>query len=163
MSFSCCSTTFIVSLERFSLTSYIIKEITITRLDGTFNHYLFAPPTIFSRRTPHERQTIQYTIKSLSKLDWADGDLPYSTLASSLESIEPGVSVLCHGNMARNFLKGLQPGVTVLDTSLEGNKFPKELGDVCYGRKYTSQFCSLAKAKYLSNNFKILLYNCLDF
>ena len=154
MSFSCSSNTLIVSLEGFSLTSYIIKELTIMRLDGTYDHFLFAPPTAFVRRSPYERRTIQYTTKALSKLDCADGELPYATLTSLLDRIEPGVSVLCHGNMARNFLKkALQPGVIIRDTSLEGKKFPKELGDVCCGRRHTSRFCSLAKGQYMLNNF----------
>ena len=145
----------IVSLDGFSLSSYVIKEMTIIKLDGGFDHFLFAPPSPISQRSSYERRTIQYTTRRLSQIGWDDGDLSYSTLFQLLKQIPAGSEIICHGNMAREFLrKNLNPGVTIRDTAREGKKYPDDLPhDVSCGRVHNHRYCSLVKGLYILNNF----------
>lgn len=148
------SNVLIISLDGFSLSTYVVKEMSIIRLDGTYEHYFFAPPTPLSERSVYERKTIHYSMRHLGQVDWDDGTLPYSMVFSILKQLQAGVEVLCHGNMARNFLKKVLPAsVNLRDTSGEGKKFPGSLDRMPCGRSHNGRYCSLAKGFYILDNF----------
>ena len=146
----------IISLEGFSLKhQYIIKELTVMKMNGHYEHFLFSAPQM--NITHQDRVTIQYTERNISGLLWSDGTLSYSSLIDILgkaATAANGGRIYCHGNMAREFLASRLPSTTCLvDSSQAGKKFPKrQQGGLC-GKIHNGRYCSLAKAMFILDNF----------
>ena len=64
------------------------------KLDGTFDHYLFAPRVPIATLTLAQRKTVVYTSTHLSRLRWGDGELPYRMLQQLLNRVKPGTQII---------------------------------------------------------------------
>ena len=150
------SNTLVISLDGFSVNGYEVKEMTMLRLDGTYEHYLFRPRVPLASLTPNQRKTVVYTTRHLSGLRWNDGELPFGMLHQLLNRIAPGTQVICHGSLARDFLKRTLPqGVSLRDTATENKHFPSIMGNeghLC-GKAHNPRYCSLVKGQFILAHF----------
>ena len=150
------TSTIVISMDGYSINGYEIKEMTMLRLDGTYEHYLFRPRIPLAALTPNQRKTVVYTTRHLSGLRWDDGELPYGMIHQLLNRITPGTQVICHGSLARDFLtRTLPQGVSVRDTATENKHFPAIMGNeghLC-GKAHNPRYCSLVKGQFILSHF----------
>lgn len=142
----------VIALEGYSTApAFWVKEFTAISDNGRVLHLLIAPPeTQPSSRTMRQ---VRWVSTNLNRLDWEEGVIPHTALPEILKKLtEEGQSLVCHGNIAREWIKRLVPSVPLRDTAQEGRKLPGRLdNELCGARRndHPGRYCSLAKAKYI--------------
>ena len=140
-----------VGMEGFMVDGgFTVKEMTMLYEPGTeFDHFLFSPPV--GALNAVDQKTVNWTTRNLHRLHWTEGLVPYETLHGILDSISNCI-IVCHGHTTANYLAKMLPNALVQDTSKKF-KLPREIPMAGCGRCHGGRHCSLAKAKYIRENF----------
>ena len=142
----------LVTFEGYCLPSrYIIRECTVTYINGDFDHFRLAYPTDFYP-SEADKRTIEYTTKYLSRIPYHDNSvLPYDTLYTILNKLSQ-MTLYCAGHQAYRLLKSILPYTKIIDVTIQfGFRYPPVLESVNCGQQHNSRYCSLAKANCLKD------------